>query len=580
MPAPKKETKSSQPITSSDVAASLIMDSKNRVKENELIFAKEIDYASDIEWLEKNIAPGFMTWVQTIDPTLFLSFMSLWSMSTSSQSIKPPIIQTYLGDKHEKTTASMLSTIDTISRGGPGQIGLFKSTPGPSTPQILTTYKKVIEDRILSLIGNATTQDLNSTPVYIFQVRNLDETLKYFITDLQEVYMKAWGTVKPNPKFKILPPLFPKIIFVPVISDIMFPSYMKRKAIFVNFDSWSSKSPFCKEFRRMSLLTDGAQKRIEKLPFPTTLIEQTASFCNTTDDVSGLIKKSLIESSPGLSSIENPPNIDDIAGYEKVKKWAYNVKRFMDSKHYKESERPRGILLVGFPGTGKTTFAKAIAGVFGWPLVEMDIAQMKGGIQGQTEQNMLNATNTMITINRAIMMIDEVEKALGGVASSNSTDGGTLMGIFNRLLQFMESDDHSVVVLMTANSIKEIPPALMRSGRIDLAVYAELPKAETREKIFRIHLNKTDFPVKLTDEQLESLGKATGEYSGAEIESAIYHAKWNLAGRDDFEKMTSEALYKAIVHEVKEIKPVARTRKDDLAELQKWAESNAVSTED
>jgi SpoVK/Ycf46/Vps4 family AAA+-type ATPase len=118
----------------------------------------------------------------------------------------------------------------------------------------------------------------------------------------------------------------------------------------------------------------------------------------------------------------------------------------------------------------------------------------------------------------------------------------------------------------------------MRSGRIDLSVYAELPKLQTRKDIFNIHLGKAEF-IKMGDEELGELAKVTEGFSGAEIESIVYHAKWTLVAANKFKNMDEASAYKALISESKEIKPVSKSRKSDLEELVKWAEAFAISTE-
>lgn len=572
-----KAAEATQPLTPADIAAQVITNSKARNVETKMDMSTEISlYSEDIAWIDQHIMPGFITWVQTIDPSLFLSYMSLWSVSPSSQNTTLPVVQTFLGQDREHTIFS-LKTVNEVASSSRFQanVELIKTSSSTSAPNVLTSYREVIEKQILPAVEKTTSND-RGTPVYIFQVRSLDASLMYFLTDLQEIYYKYWGN-NLQTKFKILPSGFPKIIFVPMV-ELSFPTYFRRKAIFVNFDNHSAKSVFCKNYRQASMLLTGAQERLEKIPFPLTLMEQTASFSPSSKDISHLIKNSLIESTPGLSVIETNIKEEEIAGFEKIKKWISQTKTFMNSEYYKDSERPRGILLVGMPGTGKTTFCKVVSSLFGWPLINMDISQMKAGIQGQTEYNMQSAIQTLTTIGKCILQIDEVEKALGGTVSSNATDGGTLMGILNKLLQFMESDDHSIIVIMTANSVADIPPPLMRSGRIDLSVYAELPKLQTRKDIFNIHLGKAEF-IKMGDEELGELAKVTEGFSGAEIESIVYHAKWTLVAANKFKNMDEASAYKALISESKEIKPVSKSRKSDLEELVKWAEAFAISTE-
>lgn len=567
-------------------------------------------YAEDINYINNYITPGFITWVQTIDPALFLSFMSLWPVAklVSRATAKTntytfgmtdtvrnlPVIQSAVLNVSAFSTFDMLSftKLFETAQNTPATIDLLKTSHysySISSGNSQLSYRTLIDSVLLPAFRDAAKEKPESAAcietgselypeAYIFQVRALDYALMNFVTELQELFYTYWRGAQQN-SGDFLPRPFVKVILVPAV-DLLFPSYFRRKALYVDFDKHIPVSPFCKEFKRAMLLKKSSQDKLNNIHIPLTLLEQTATYFDGSADIGPLIKDSLVHSCPGLSVVENLASADDVVGYGRIKKWIERMKLFVESPEYEKSQRPRGVLLVGMPGTGKTTFCKVMASMFKWPLINMDIGQMKAGIQGETEHNIQSALQTLKVLNKCILQIDEVEKALGGTASSNVTDGGTLMGILNKLLQFMDSNDHSVIVVMTANSVADIPPALMRSGRIDLWVYAELPKKESRKEIIANYLRKAKFSESLPADALDQLANFSDGYSGAELESAVYHAKWKLVSEKKFHSVSGKDLYRVLLDHIREIKPVSKSREDDLEKVKEWAEKYAITTEE
>lgn len=532
-------------------------------------------YQKDLEWYENNILSGIMTWVETIDPLLFLQFMSIHSLSSSK--VKDPVVQSFvMKESYSQSFEKALAT----SKNGNFIISDFKNSAVGTSQKVITNYRLFISEinKSFEKIGGPDT-----SPFAIFCLRVLNEEVMNFVADVQELYTRYWGTTKQDPNSP-MPIGFPKVIFLPV-SPLKFATYMNRKVLHVNFDAWSAKSKYANDMRRLSLINTDNQSRIDKVSFPLTLLEQTAATNNLTNDISLLVKKSLIESSPGLQSVEDPPDINSIAGYEVIKDWIEEMKDFMKSPHYKESERPRGLILIGPPGTGKSTFAKIVAGAFGWPLIKMDIDQMKAGVQGETEHNVSQALQTLTTMRNGILWLDEIEKSLGGIQSSNATDGGVLMGIFSKILQFMESDDHNIIIVGTSNSYKELPPAFIRAGRIDIVAYAGIPNAQTKKNIINIHLKRTGLNAIITENGhvYKTLLTFTENYTGAEIEALINKVKRLTVKENIFNKEqddhTERTLIKIIDKSRNQIKPIYMTRKQEIEDMKNWAESNAILTE-
>lgn len=557
-----------------DKAQKQLSNMKQKI-ENITISTDARQYHDDLQWYENNILSGLMTWVDTIDPLLFLQYMSIHSLSYSK--VKDPVVQTFV---IKETYAQSFEKAMATSKDGNFIISNFKESSTGTTQKVITNYRLFISEINKSFENPGGPK---SSPFAVFCLRVLNEEVMNFVADMQEIYTKYWGTTKQDANASI-PLGFPKVVFLPV-SPLKFATYMNRKVLYVNFDAWSSKSKYSNDMRRLSLINTENEQRVSKVSFPLTLLEQTAATNNLTNDISLLVKKSLIESSPGLQSVEDPPDINSIAGYEVIKDWIEEMKDFMKSKYYKESERPRGLILIGPPGTGKSTFAKIVAGAFGWPLIKMDIDQMKAGVQGETEHNVSQALQTLTTMRNGILWLDEIEKSLGGIQSSNATDGGVLMGIFSKILQFMESDDHNIIIVGTSNSYKELPPAFIRAGRIDIVAYAGIPNVKTRKNIIDIHLKRTQ----LNDIIIQgshiynTLTKFTENYTGAEVEALLNKVKRLTVKENIFNKVQDSAtevtMIKIIDKSRSQVKPIFMTRKEEIEDMKNWAESNAILTE-
>ena len=239
-------------------------------------------------------------------------------------------------------------------------------------------------------------------------------------------------------------------------------------------------------------------------------------------------KGQIIKKSSILEIIDFKEKIDDIGGLEGLKEWLKSkaqVFRRLDEAKKFGVDTPKGVLLVGMPGCGKSLAAKASARLFNVPLLRLDIGRLLGKYVGESEHNMRVALKTAESISTCILWIDEIEKAFAGI----NQDGGAsdiTKRLFGQFLTWLQEKENTVFVVATANDITAFPPEFLRKGRFDEVFFIDFPNEEERERIFEIHLEKRG---KLTDDiDINKLAKQTEGYCGADIEEVVKNAVENI----------------------------------------------------
>lgn len=257
-------------------------------------------------------------------------------------------------------------------------------------------------------------------------------------------------------------------------------------------------------------------------------------------------------------------SVDSIGGLEKFKGWSQ--KRLLafseEAKEY-GLPYPKGVLLVGIPGCGKSLSARALANMWNKPLLKLDIGKLFGGIVGDTEANTRKVLKIAEAMSPAILWIDEIEKGLSG--TSSNSDSGVSTRMFGKILTWMQEKTEPVFVIATANNVKSLPAEFLRKGRFDEIFFVDLPNKEEREEIFRIQLLK--YKRNPENYNLVDLATKTANYTGAEIESIILNAMFD-AWNDDKRDPTQDDL----VNSIEEVSPMATgIAKDNIEELRKWS---------
>ena len=239
-------------------------------------------------------------------------------------------------------------------------------------------------------------------------------------------------------------------------------------------------------------------------------------------------KGQIIKKSSILEIIDFKEKIEDIGGLEGLKEWLKSkaqVFRRLDEAKKFGVDTPKGVLLVGMPGCGKSLAAKASARLFNAPLLRLDIGRLLGKYVGESEHNMRVALKTAESISPCILWIDEIEKAFAGI----NQDGGAsdiTKRLFGQFLTWLQEKENTVFVVATANDITAFPPEFLRKGRFDEVFFIDFPNEEERERIFEIHLEKRGKLIE--DIDINKLAKKTDGYCGADIEEVVKNAVENI----------------------------------------------------
>jgi len=274
-----------------------------------------------------------------------------------------------------------------------------------------------------------------------------------------------------------------------------------------------------------------------------------------------------------LEYFEAKETSNSIGGLENLKLWLT-----MRSKAFSKKARdfglpmPRGILLVGLPGCGKSLSAKAASNILQVPLLRFDVGKVFAGHVGESENNMRTVTQTVEAVGSCTLWIDEMEKAFAGMSGGGENDGGTGHRVFGNFITWLQEKTTPCFVIATVNRIDNLPPELLRKGRFDEIFFVGLPDETERESIFKIHIERYGRSMKdFKASDLKSWVKASSDFSGAEIEEAIVSGLYNAFHHD--RELTSDDVLKAI----KETNPLAKSRKAELEVMSNWAKDNAIN---
>jgi len=280
-------------------------------------------------------------------------------------------------------------------------------------------------------------------------------------------------------------------------------------------------------------------------------------------------KKQLIRRNGILEYIEEDETIDSVGGLEELKHWLrQRSNAFTERAREYGLPQPKGMLILGVPGCGKSLIAKTTSRLWGLPLIRLDMGRVyDGSMVGRSEANLRNALKTAESISPAILFIDEIDKAFAGSAGSADSDGGTSSRIFGSFLTWMQEKSSPVFVMATANRVERLPSEFLRKGRFDEIFFVDLPNSQERREIFQIHLSKRRRDIERFD--LDQLVNICEGFSGAEIEQALIAAMYEAFAQDrEFTQLDIIAAIKATL-------PLSKTMSEQVTALRDWARQRA-----
>lgn len=257
--------------------------------------------------------------------------------------------------------------------------------------------------------------------------------------------------------------------------------------------------------------------------------------------------------------------ISDIGGLDNLKDWL--LRRggaFSDQARAYGLPHPRGLLLVGIQGTGKSLTAKAIAHHWHLPLLRLDVGRLFGGLVGESESRTRQMINLAEALSPCILWIDEIDKAFSGIEGKG--DSGTTSRVFGTFITWLAEKKSPVFVVATANNIQTLPPEMLRKGRFDEIFFVGLPSQEEREAIFNVHLSRLR-PHNLKNYDIKRLAYETPDFSGAEIEQTLIEAM-HIGFSQNRDFTTDDILESA-----SQIVPLARTAQEQIQFLKSWAQA-------
>lgn len=274
-------------------------------------------------------------------------------------------------------------------------------------------------------------------------------------------------------------------------------------------------------------------------------------------------KFALLDMEGVMSFEQQTENFSQVGGLHNLKRWLI-ARREAFANDGAKLDRPKGILLLGVQGSGKSLAAKAVAGLWGIALLRLDVGALYNKFHGETERNLREALKLADAMSPCVLWLDEIEKGM----SQGSNDNGTSQRLLGTLLTWMAERRTRVFIVTTSNDITQLPPELIRKGRLDEIFFVDLPDTEVRKDIFTIHLSKRNCLADTFD--LLQLAVASEGFSGAEIEQAIVASLYNAATQG------KPVDTKILLEEIASTSPLSVVMAEQIAQLRLWAADRTI----
>ncbi len=476
-----------------------------------------------------------------------------------------PII--YLVSWEEKRTVDVLSAIARSSSKG---LYTWTITDGLTSPTLGGRFPDTLKDPMQVLEHIKTSKE---SAVYV--LKDFHPLMEDFriVRKLKDLA----GEIKTSHKTLIIlgselkiPPEMEKEI---TVVDYPLPGYGDLKQLLDKLVESVSRNP-----RVVIELSPEVEEKIIKAALGLTMMEAENVFARAVvmnshlgqEDIDVILseKEQIIRKTGMLEYFHTSEQFSSVGGLDYLKGWL--IKResaFTQKARDYGLPQPKGILLLGVQGCGKSLCAKVVSSLWNLPLLRLDMGAIFSGVIGSSEGNVRKAIKMAESLSPCILWIDEIEKGFSGMKSSGMSDGGTTARVFGTLLSWMQEKTSPVFVIATANDISQLPPELLRKGRFDEIFFVDLPTLDERLQIFDIHLRKRNRePEKF---EIHRLSQVSAGFSGAEIEQAIISAMY-----DSFSQ-SREVETGDIQNALMETFPLSRTMEEKISHLRRWADQRA-----
>ncbi|MGB3268237.1 MAG: AAA family ATPase [Microcoleus sp.] len=296
-------------------------------------------------------------------------------------------------------------------------------------------------------------------------------------------------------------------------------------------------------------------------------------------DIEGVLeeKQQAIRKTGILEFFNSRESLKSVGGLENLKQWVkMRQDAFTDEARRYGIPNPKGVLLVGIQGTGKSLSAKTIASEWRLPLLRLDTGRLFGGVVGESESRVRQMIQLAEAIAPCVLWIDEIDKAFGNIISGGDGDSGTSRRVFGSLITWMQEKTSPVFIVATANNVRILPAELLRKGRFDEIFFLNLPSESERQDIFKVHLQRLR-PTRLREFDLDVLAKSAKDFSGAEIEQVVIDGLYRAFGtfvNGQRRDLTTEDVLRSIEDTV----PLAAIARSQIEDLKQWAAQAGART--
>ncbi len=283
-------------------------------------------------------------------------------------------------------------------------------------------------------------------------------------------------------------------------------------------------------------------------------------------------KRQAMRSEGLLEAVRRDATFNDVAGLRRLRDWIDKRRSALTPEGKRFGlEPPKGLLITGVQGCGKSLAARAVAGEWGFELARLEAGALYDKYVGESEKKLHKALELAQKMSPLVLWIDEIEKAFASAGASGDADAGLSQRILATLLTWMQDRESGVFLAATSNNISALPPEMLRKGRFDEIFFVDLPNAEVRTSLFALHLKKRGRDTAAFD--LPNLAAASEGFSGAEIEQAIVAGLFTAFGQK--QQLTTDIL----LAELKGTQPLSVTRAEDIQAIREWAKTRAVSAD-